>query len=85
MMASDRVGIPDIPRIKEINASGIWKNIKNEEAITDYFPEIFVSTNRVPNRDYMFRVILKDFFRFTPRRLHKNVEPYCHREKDPAP
>ena len=66
MMASDRVGIPDIPRIKEINASVIWEDIKNEEAIMDYFPEIFVSTNRVPNRDYMFRVILKDFFALLP-------------------
>ena len=56
---SQIVGIPDIPRIRAINCSVIWEDIKNDPIISMYFPSIFVQSTRVPNREYMFNVILR--------------------------
>ena len=61
LLASATTGIPDIPRIREINAAVIWADIKGDDIIRIYFPEIFVTTNRTPNRDYMFKVFSKGF------------------------
>ena len=56
MKTTDLVGIPKIPRIPEINASLIWNEIKDEQQIVQYFPSAYVSSNRVPDREYMFNV-----------------------------
>jgi hypothetical protein len=57
----DTVGIPDIPRVREINSTVIWNDIKQDATIKKYFPDIYIATNRVPQREYMFKVILKRF------------------------
>ena len=54
-------GIPPVPRIPEINAEAIWNDIKQEQNITKYFPEIYVTSVRVPDRTYLFTVLLSDF------------------------
>lgn len=64
---------PDIPRIKEINAKVIWNDIRHELKIQQYFPDIYLNTNRVPNRKYMFSVNLKDICFPLTRNLPKNA------------
>lgn len=61
MKITQIVGIPDIPRIKEINSSIIWNDIKNDAVIGNYFPDILLATDRTPDRTYMFSVLLTDF------------------------
>ena len=56
MLMKRVVGVPDIPRIREINCQVIWEDIKHEEKINRYFPDIFVKTSRTPDRAYMFNV-----------------------------
>lgn len=61
LMKIDKVmRIPKIPRIPEIKAEEIWEELKKETEITKYFPQVYVESDRVPNRDYMFSVFSKD-------------------------
>ena len=61
LLVSPITVISGIPRIREINCDVIWQSIKEESFINSYFPDIFVQTIRVPNREYMFNVSLKGF------------------------
>ena len=74
---SQIVGIPDIPRIREINCSIIWEDIKEDPVINAYFPDIFVQTIRVPNREYMFNVSLKGFRSAFAEYLSTNARKNC--------
>lgn len=74
LMKIDKVmGIPKIPRIPEIKAEEIWQELKKETQITKYFPQVYVESNRIPNRDYMFSVNLKDICSSRSRYLQKNA------------
>ena len=53
MKTSQITGIPEIPKIPEINAEVIWKNIKHESDITKYFPERYITGARIPDRTYL--------------------------------
>lgn len=57
LKTSDVTGIPKIPRIPEINSADIWKDIKGDPEIAKYFPDSFVHSNRVPDRNFMFTVL----------------------------
>lgn len=54
MKVAEITGIPEIPRIPEINAELIWSDIKKEPQITAFFPDVYVTSIRVPDRTYMF-------------------------------
>jgi len=73
LMASATTGIPDIPRIREINAAVIWADIKGDETIKQYFPDIFTDSERTPNRDYMFKVESIGFCKSSSRYLFENA------------
>ncbi len=53
---SNIVGIPDLPKIREINAAVIWADIKRDRTIRGYFPDAYITSERTPNREYMFNV-----------------------------
>ena len=49
-------GIPEVPRVPEVNAELIWQDIKSEPEINKYFPDSYFNGARVPDRTYMFTV-----------------------------
>lgn len=53
---SEILMIPKIPRVKEIDVASIWHDIRGVPEISLFFPEPFVSGNRLPNRTFMFTV-----------------------------
>ena len=56
LKVSDTAGIPDIPKMREFNAHVIWNDIKGDAQIRQYFPEIYLTSDRTPQREYMFKV-----------------------------
>ena len=71
-------GVPDVPRIPQINAETIWNDIKHENTIIQYFPEIYVNSARIPDRTYMFVVGLEGICRSSAKYLQTHA--YSHRK-----
>lgn len=48
--------IPKIPRIAEINIKKLWDEIKKDQALFRYFPNVNAIKGNVPDRNYFFTV-----------------------------
>ena len=70
-------GILGISRIKQINTSVIWDDIKHDKTIQLYLPDIFIKIKRVPNRNYMFMVSLKGIYSTFTRYIQEDASPNC--------
>lgn len=63
MKNSQITGIPEIPRIPEINAETIWRDIKNELTITKYFPHTYIIGARIPELANYFHFFILQIVR----------------------
>ena len=62
MKVSEITGIPEIPRIPDINAEMIWKDIKKKAQIIAYFPDSYVNSVRVPDRTHFLSSFICSFY-----------------------
>ena len=56
MKMNQITGIPQIPRIPEINCQLIWNEVKYISEISKFFPDIYINSIRIPDRTYLFTV-----------------------------
>ena len=49
-----------IPKYPELHVPSLWNEVKNLKNIAIYFPDSFIYQKRIPNREYLFNVLLLD-------------------------
>lgn len=53
---SETPQIPGVPKIAEIDIRKMWGEIKGQQKMAKYFPDIYQKDTYVPDRKYFFTV-----------------------------
>lgn len=53
---SESAMIPHIPKLPEMDIKLLWKDIRQDDKMAQYFPEIYVKRKSTPNRNFFFIV-----------------------------